>query len=253
MKILKLMAVIILFSSAYGHADDLRRGVAIVKEMTYLKDSPSPQSKNTGALINQGEKVYVVGLSLDGVWAKVLKMNNSNGWVNLFKLNRLPNSDPQTHDDFAALAARQMWASWRAGLSLAFYMPKTFKAELFVVPFKKGIFALKGDAFELYVEGFQSLENNSVPKHYGFGAGAQWLGRIMPTGDVHVGPKIGYQNRIYFNRTGVDPYPRGHFLNAGLLLRYMSSRLTSLFLNPQIFVNQAGVSFETGIGFSLML
>lgn len=218
--------------------DDLRRGMAVLKESTPLYSMPRESSETIDReTLEVQKRYYVLGLSLDGQWAQILTRKNIRGWVLLGKLQRIPDTDSDLQKDFVKLVDRQHWTTKRYAANLGVYSGSGgIVGELAFSALPLGFAGLKGESFDLVAGGIWVAKTSQVSAHLAYHALLQWAFRSGPEGNLYIGPRIGYENRRMYDALSVNPVRNEHNGIMGVLFRYMPNHQIGFSLMPEFLI-----------------
>lgn len=225
--------------------DDLNRGMSILRSPTGLFTQPSETSQLKKVNLEVGKKYYVLGLSLDGRWAQILTRKNIRGWVPIHTLKRVYEEDIALTDAFGTLANRHHWKTYRVALSAGVYPTQDVSGEVAVTLFPRGLGGLLGESLDLGVGVVSVKATDQVPHHYAYRGFLQWPFRTGPMGNVHIGPRLGFEQRKIYNGLAVDSVQtRGHAI-LGSMVRFFPSRNLGISLMPEFLIRLSGPNEAT--------
>lgn len=249
-----LVSVVALVPPAYaqGRRDDLRRGVAVLREATPLYEKPGEQSAISRETLEVGKRYFVLGLSLDGVWAQLLTRRSAKGWVRTQRIYRLPNSDPQLHADFLKLVDRSAWDTSVLTLNFGVYPTMDFIGEAAVSILPRGISGLKGESLDFVVGAVVVKATPNLLKHTAYRALVQWPFRMLVEGNLHLGPRVGFEMRKRYNPVGIEMAQSAGFMVMGVLFRYMVNPHVGLSIIPEFLVHSQEARFHAFAAATLM-
>ncbi|HVJ64221.1 MAG TPA: hypothetical protein VM901_03090 [Bdellovibrionota bacterium] len=256
---MNLKAWVLIFGAgiaSHGHAqgepDDLRRGVAVLREESPLLEKPEDNARRSREELEVGESYFVMGLSLDGEWAQLLTLRNARGWVRMSKIYRLPDSDPELHEDFMKLLERTHWNTSRVSLTVGAYPELDVVGEAALTLLPRGFSGLKGETFDLIGGAVFVKTTDKLPSHVGYRGLLQWSFRLTNMGNLYIGPRGGVEFRKRYNPVGLVTAQNAIFGVAGLLFRYMPNPVLGFSFAPEFLIHSQEVKFHAYLGMTLM-
>lgn len=249
-----LLTAVVLVTPAYaqGQRDDLRRGVAVLREATPLYEKPGERSAISRETLEVGKRYFVLGLSLDGLWAQLLTRRNAKGWVRTQRIYRLPNSDPQLHADFLKLVDRSAWDTSVLTLNFGAYPTMDAIGEAAVSILPRGISGLKGESLDLVVGAVVVKATPNLLRHTAYRALVQWPFRMLVEGNLHIGPRLGFEMRKRFNPVGIETSQSAGFAVMGVLFRYMANPYVGISIIPEFLIHSQEARFHAFAAATLM-
>lgn len=224
------------FRSRQAPDDDLRRGVAILRESSPLYEEPREDSRRRDGFLEPGKRYFVLGLSLDGQWARLLTRKNHRGWVRAQVLHRLPDSDPDMHGDFETLEERYHWKTNRLAVNLGAYPSQNFGGELALTILPRGLGGLKGETLDFVVGAVWLKKTAEVDSHLAYRGLLQWPFRTAAEGNVYIGPRLGYEYRKIYDPLAIVPVKAAHHGVLGVLVRWMPNPYFGFSVMPDFLI-----------------
>lgn len=233
--------------------DDLSRGLAVLREKTPLYQKPDEASKVLSDELDVELQYFVLGLSLDGQWTHILTRRNVRGWVRSASLQRLRNADSSLELDYQKLVKRHNWRTNRFAFNFGAYPAQDLIGEMVFTLLPRGIGGLKGETLDLVGGATLVKATADLPSNVAYRALLQWPFRMGVEGNFHMGPRIGYEMRQYFDPTGITTNQRGHFVVAGLIFRYMPNPLLGFSFVPEFVIGSKVTLPQAFFALTLML
>ena len=214
---------------------------------------PNEKSEARREPLAVGLRYFVLGLSIDGAWAQLLTRRNSKGWVRIDKIYRLPNSDPDLHNNFEKLVERSHWETKILALNAGVYPTQDYVGEVALTILPRGINGLMGETLDIVAGGVLVKATENLPANTAYRVLLQWPFRMLALGNLYAGPRAGYEMRKRFKPVGVQTAQTGHFGVMGLIFRYMPNSLIGVSLAPEFLLHSQEATFHAYLALTLML